>query len=271
LAERGFKNPRLNIEMMLASVLKSNRIQLYLDFEMPLNQTEINEFKTLLKRRLSHEPLQYILGKTNFYGYEILLNNSVLIPRQETELLVETFLKDLQSINNNMNRILEIGTGSGCIAIAIAKELKAKNYSFNIKSIDISNEAIELAEHNKLKQKSENLDFKVEDIFNLKDFNNFDFVISNPPYISLTEYKKLDREILEYEPDFALTDKSDGYTFFRQIFKMLNNTSKKCKVYCEIGSEQKNYLESLLISLKILSYNFLKDYSGLDRILILEN
>jgi release factor glutamine methyltransferase len=241
------------------------------NFDMPLKQTEINEFKSMLRRRLDYEPLQFILGKTSFYGYEIQLSNSVLIPRQETELLVEYFLNDLINKGNSLNRILEIGTGSGCISLAIANELKMKNINYQIKSIDISKEAIQIAEVNKINLKTENLDFEIKDVFSINDFNKFDYVVTNPPYISQEIYMNLDTEILKYEPEIALTDKSDGFTFFRHIFRALINTSSKCKMFSEIGSDQKNYLETLMKSLNLLNYHFLKDYSGLYRILILEN
>ena len=271
LTEEGIKNPRLNVEMMLTSVLKCDRIKLYLNFDMPLNQKEIIEFKSILKRRINHEPLQYILEKTCFYGYDISLNKSVLIPRQETEILVETFLKEINNIDNRDIRILEIGTGSGCISIAIANELKKRNQNYHLKSIDISSEAIKVAEYNKIAQKCENLEIEVKDILEIKNFNEFDFIVTNPPYISLAEYNKLDREILNYEPEIALTDKSDGCTFYRYILKELKATSSKCKVYFEIGNDLRKNLELLLNSLRLSNYRFLKDYNGLDRILIVEN
>ena len=271
LTEEGIKNPRLNVEMMLTSVLKCDRIKLYLNFDMPLNQKEIIEFKSILKRRINHEPLQYILKKTSFYGYDISLNNSVLIPRQETEILVETFLNAIDKIDNRDIRILEIGTGSGCISIAVANELKKRNRDYHIKSIDISSEAIKVAENNKIAQNSENLEFEVKDMLDIKNFNDFDYIITNPPYISLAEYNKLDQEILKYEPEIALTDKSDGCTFYRHILKKLKATSSKCKIYFEIGNDIKENLELLLDSLKLSNCLFIKDYNGLYRILIVEN
>ncbi|HEY5536304.1 MAG TPA: peptide chain release factor N(5)-glutamine methyltransferase [Ignavibacteria bacterium] len=271
LADKGFKNARLNVELLLSFVLKCNRLQLYIDFEKPLSVLEKSEFKSLLRRRLNYEPLQYILGKTNFFGYEIQLSNSVLIPRQETELLVECIINDLIQFKYDSVNILEIGSGSGCISIALSKELKKHSIFFNINSIDISSEAIQIAELNKKKNNCENLNFTCADVFNIKNFDNYNYIISNPPYISVSNFENLDNEITKYEPEIALTDFSDGFTFYKHIFTTLKNTNSTCKVFCEIGYDQKDFLENYLNSLDLFKYKFYKDYSGLYRIIKAEN
>jgi release factor glutamine methyltransferase len=271
LSDKGIKDARLNVELLLASVLDCDRVQLYLDFEKPLNEKEKSEFKSLLRRRLNFEPLQYILGKTNFFGYDIQLSNAVLIPRQETELIIEKVLYDINHDNPGKIKILEIGSGSGCISIAISKELEKCSLEFDIKSIDISPGAIEISEINKNKNFCKNLEFIVEDLFNINKFDDYDYIISNPPYISINNYKNLDEEIIGYEPEIALTDNSDGFKFYKHIFSALNNTNRFCKVFCEIGYDQKNFIENYLNNLSLMSYQFYKDYSGLFRIVKVEN
>ena len=145
LKNSGIKDARLNIELMLCDVLNCDRIKLYLDFDKPLSKNETDQFKLYLRRRLNKEPLQYILGKTVFFGYEIFVDKNVLIPRPDTELLVESILNDIFDSKKEFINILEIGTGSGCIIVAISKELDKKNISYKIKSIDISERALEIA------------------------------------------------------------------------------------------------------------------------------
>ena len=135
LREKGIDNPRLNAEALLADTLNTERINLYLDFEKPLKESEISAYRDKIKRRLKHEPLQYIRGFVEFYGMSIKVNPSVLIPRHETELLVEKSIEIIAQQNNP--RILEIGTGSGCIATTVAAKLDCK-----IDAIDISEEAL---------------------------------------------------------------------------------------------------------------------------------
>ncbi|MBS1551493.1 MAG: HemK family protein methyltransferase, partial [Bacteroidetes bacterium] len=119
LKEKKINDARLNAELMLCDVLNCSRVDLYLNFDKPLTKDEIRTFKNYMQRRIKHEPLQYILGKTSFYGFDIMVNEKVLIPRQETELLVEKVLNDIKSRSLKDVSVFEIGTGSGCIAIAL--------------------------------------------------------------------------------------------------------------------------------------------------------
>jgi release factor glutamine methyltransferase len=272
LKENGIKDARLNAELMLASVLDCDRMKLYLDFDKPLTQSEKDNFKSMLRRRLKHEPVQYILGKTNFYGYDISVSKDVLIPRPDTEILVETFLNHLKTKNPPYN-IIEIGTGSGCIAVSVCKELEKLNTEYYYIGTDITDSALELAKHNLEFNNAVNYKLVRSDF--LKEFNfskikdecgkEFGFIISNPPYISLSEYKELDAEVREFEPAYSLTDKSDGFVFFRKFLEIYKEYS--VDIFLEIAYNQKQELGKFLQEKSITNFEFIKDLGGNFRVL----
>lgn len=194
------KSPRLSIEWLLADVLEIKRLDLYLNYDRPLSQIELDNLRPLVKRRAQHEPLQYITGETTFYNSTIKVNPSVLIPRQETEQLVQLIL-DNHPDTNTLN-VLDIGTGSGCIPIALKKERP----NWNITAIDISTEALETAKSN-ADLNNTDIDFKLHSLFDANFDNNhslFDIITSNPPYILQNELSSLDDEVKNYEPHLAL-------------------------------------------------------------------
>lgn len=268
LKQKGIKDSRLNVELMLCEILNCDRMRLYLDFEKPLSLQEITQFKQFLKRRLTNEPLQYILGKTNFYGYDIEVNKSVLIPRQETEILVEKVLEDIIRSGKNFINIFEIGSGSGCIAISLSGELTAKNIDHKIISIDKSTEAIELAKKNKiLNNITDEITFTVCDIFEFKnDSLNFDYIVSNPPYISIDEFSGLDEEVRNFEPKLALTDEGDGLKFYREILRIKKENYPDSKIFFEIAYNQFEKLAQLVSEYNFKDYRIYKDLSGINRI-----
>lgn len=266
LQENGIKDARLNVELMFCEILDCDRMKLYLDFDKPLSQDEISAFKLMLKRRIQKEPLQYVLGKTNFYGYDIKLNNKVLIPRQETEILVDIILKDICSTLKEFVNILEIGSGSGCIAIALSKELTKKNIKHKILSVDISEDAVTLSKKNAELNGiiSDNIEFMVYDFLQNNSLPDFDYIISNPPYIPKNDFNLLDVEVKLFEPENALTDGSDGLIFYRKIFNLFYG---KAKIFLEIGDNRREYIEDELRKNNIKDYNFYKDYCNIDRVL----
>ncbi|HEX2788080.1 MAG TPA: peptide chain release factor N(5)-glutamine methyltransferase [Ignavibacteria bacterium] len=273
LKEKGINDARLNVELMLCEVLKCDRMKLYLDFEKPLSMAEITQFKQILKRRLTNEPLQYILGKTNFYGYEIEVNKNVLIPRQETEILVEKVLNDIINSSKQFVNIFEIGAGSGCISIALSGELTKKNIGHKIISIDKSTEAVELANKNKeLNNISNNLEFSVCDLFEFQnDSVRFDYIVSNPPYISEDEFKELDVEVRDFEPKIALTDFGDGLKFYKEIFRLKKERYTDAKVFCEMAYNQSGKIKNLVEQYGFKDYEIYKDLSGIDRVIEVVN
>ncbi|MCU0373527.1 MAG: peptide chain release factor N(5)-glutamine methyltransferase [Ignavibacteria bacterium] len=272
LKENGIKDARLNAELMLASALDCDRMKLYLDFDKPLTVSEKENFKSMLRRRLKHEPVQYILGKTNFYGYNILVSKDVLIPRPDTEILVEVFLNHLKTKNPPYN-IIEIGTGSGCITVAVCKELEKINAEYFYLGTDISDNALYIANQNLELNKAVNYKLIKSDFlkdFSISYFNKEfakepGFIISNPPYISLSEYRELDAEVREFEPACSLTDNSDGYTFYRKFLEFYKEYS--VDIFLEIAYNQKQEIVKLLQEEAISFPEFIKDLNGIYRVL----
>ncbi|HEY9187853.1 MAG TPA: peptide chain release factor N(5)-glutamine methyltransferase [Ignavibacteria bacterium] len=266
--EKNIPEPRLNIELMLCNILNCKRINLYLDYDKPLNKEELTILRNFVKRRVQREPLQYILGETEFMGLKLRVNQSVLIPRPETELLVEEIINISKKNNGEEITILDIGTGSGNIAISLAKFI---NHS-KIYSIDINKDTLKLAKENA--EDNNVLDkiiFQELDILKADElpFNiKFDYVVSNPPYISIDDYKLLEPE-LKYEPILALTDFNDGFTFYRKILDISKKIMKKDgTIALEISYNQAETIKNLLLENNYYDIRVIKDYSNIERIII---
>lgn len=270
LAKKNIANPRLNVELMLCEVLDCDRVKLYLDFEKPLTKNELDLYREWFKRRLNHEPLQYITGHAYFYGYRFRVNEHVLIPRQETEIIVEKVLDDIKNNPKENLSILEIGTGSGCISIALGKKLDELEMKYNIVAIDISKDALDVAAYNleKIEGSNEKISFVEKDIFEIDTFNkDIDYIVSNPPYIPYTEFEGLNEEVNKYEPTISLTDYKDGLTFYRKILGLYSSPVITGKLFFEIAYNQKKNLENLLKDFPNVTGKFFKDYSDNDRVL----
>lgn len=216
------------------------------------------------------EPLQYILGETEFYGYKFRTVSGALIPRPETELIVEIFLKEVQSRKMDNLKILEIGSGTGCLSITISKELNKVGIKHKIVGIDVSNDAIELSNENKkLNDVSEdNLVYVRKDFLSMDSIQPpIDFLISNPPYINKEDYNELDIGIKDYEPKIALTDDSDGLTFYRKFLTLYKLSEKKFTCITEIAYDLHEKILSLLNENEIRDFEFYDDFSGIKRVL----
>ena len=210
---KAFENPKQEIEWLLCDLLGLKRIDLYVKFEDKINNSKLNKLKSWIKRRVKREPLQYITGETEFYGLKFKTTPQALIPRPETERLVDL---TLLSIGNNSDlKLLEIGAGSGCVSIAISN----KKPMVNILSLDVSKDALELAETNAELNNCKNIKFLEMDFLNDVPNEKFDILISNPPYIPEKEIKNIMPEVKNYEPRIALTDNGDGLTFYHRIAK----------------------------------------------------
>ena len=267
-SEKGIKNPRLNAELLLAETTGDSRFNLYLNFEKPLTQMEVSDYREKVKRRLKHEPLQYILGKAGFYGLEFKVTPNVLIPRQETEILVEKVLEYIKLNCNAEPKILEIGTGSGCISAAIAA-----NCECNVTAIDISDEAISIAKENAALNKIEGkAEYLTRNFFDSGlTFAGYDIIVSNPPYISAADVPGLNEEVNGFEPYIALTDSTDGLSFYKRIFELYNTSPIKPAVFLEIGDGKRESIIKLLEEYKITDYNIHKDLINLPRVLEINN
>jgi len=263
LEKKGIESARLNSELMLAEILNCKRLDLYMAFEQPMKQQEVEKLRELIARRGKNEPLQYILGKTEFFGLSFFVNNSVLIPRQETETLIEIVIE--QNKSKGKIKILDIGTGSGIIPITLAKNLLQAEFVAIDSSLGAINTAKQNAEYNEV---NERINFIHSDLFKTSyEESNFDIIISNPPYVSLDEYKDLQKEITHYEPEIAVTDYEDGYKFYKYIglhSKLwLKNSGR---LYLEIGIAQIEKVTSILINNGFKDVTSYKDLLNIERV-----
>jgi len=265
--QKQIENPRLNAEVLLAHVLNKTRIKLYIEFERPVSEGELIKFREYVSRRSKNEPLQYITGQTEFMGLPFAVNSSVLIPRPETEILCENVLKLKDNYPGKIN-ILDIGTGSGCIAISLAHFWN----NAHITAIDISAEALKIADQNARDNKIQNLNFIQQDLFSITDNihlkKKFEIIVSNPPYIAQNEMADLQNEVKDFEPEHALTDFSDGMSFYKFIMDLISKEQLKCDyLFFEMsGSQPKKIVEET----KKRNFEYIeiiKDLNAIDRVL----
>ena len=263
LEKKEIESPRINAELLLAHALNCKRLDLYLSYDRPLNEDEVKVYREFIRRRIKSEPLQYIIGKVEFYGIEFNVNPSVLIPRQETEILVETIIN---SVNKDGSlKILDIGVGSGNISISLAKHLP---YS-KITATDISEQALETAKANaEMNNVLEKINFIKHDILSHNLNDEFDIVVSNPPYISREEFPQLKDELKVYEPQNALTDFSDGLNYYRIISSKAKEFVKsKGKIFFEVGQGQVEDVKRILAENNFNEISIVKDYLKIDRVI----
>lgn len=262
--QKGVDSARLNAELLLAEILKCKRLDLYLTFDKPVKDDEVNLYREFVKRRGNREPMQYILGHVEFYGLTFSVNKDVLIPRQETEILIETILN--QSDKEAELNILDIGTGSGIIAVLLAHHLpKAK-----IIAVDKSSGALALAKKNaETHGVDQRITFLEADVLNstLQLGEKLDMIVSNPPYVSQKDYASLQKEIVAHEPDYAVTDFSDGLTFYRKIIESSPDYLKENgKIFFEVGAGQAEQVKLIFESNNFSSVQIWKDYANIDRV-----
>ena len=219
--DRSFENPRLEIEIFLQHIFGYKKIDLYINFEEEVTPKNLKRLREFIKRRVENEPIQYITGVSNFYGRDFYVNKNVLIPRPETEILVNVSIDYLSS--KKAPYIIDVGTGSGCIAITLAKELP----SSKVIAIDYSQQALNIAKENAELVGVKNIEFLKLDF--LSENLNYvaDAVVSNPPYIAQEDIQSLMIDVKEFEPHRALTDNADGLEFYRIFANKLDVILKK--------------------------------------------
>ncbi len=261
---KGIGQPRADAEVLLAHVLGIERIQLYLNFEKPLGTAELARFRELVRRRAAFEPTQYIVGKQEFWSLEFEISSAVLIPRPETEIIVE---KALALAGENPTLVLDIGTGSGAVAVSLAHERPG----IRAVATDKSFPALEIARRNALRHGvSDRVRFAAMDLMDaLAPGRRFDIIVSNPPYVSETEFLDLAPEIANYEPHSALRGGgAQGLSIVRRILEGFQSYLKPGgSLLVEIGHEQADILEPELAGSPSENFEFIKDYSGIRRVL----
>ena len=263
LKSTNIKNHILDSELLLSKVLNLSREKLLLNLECKINKKNFNKFKKLILRRKKNEPIAYIIKKKEFWRYNFKVNNEVLIPRPETEIIVNKILK-LISFKSS-RQILDIGTGSGCILLSIIKE-RPNCYGT---AIDISKKALKVAIFN---AKMHHLENKVRfinidiDKFNL---NKYDFIISNPPYINNIDFNRLEKDIKLYEPAIALKAGIDGLNEIKKlILKSRSLLKKNGKLIFEIGKNQINTVMRILKKNNFYVNEVCKDIQSHPRVII---
>ena len=253
----------LDSEILMSKILKKDRRFVIMNPQEEITDNDYKNFRKILASRLKRKPVAYLTGVKSFWKYDFNVNEKVLIPRPETELLIEQVLENYKN-KQNIN-FLEIGTGSGCIILSILKEKK----SFLGKGVDVSKDSLEVckANANKLGLISRLKLFK-SDIDNFL-IGKYDFIISNPPYVKNLDLKGLDEDIVNYEPRKALDGGLDGLSEIRKVIKRSSELIKnRGKLILEIAHDQKNEVKKILKSNNFYINKVVKDFAKKDRCII---
>jgi release factor glutamine methyltransferase len=261
--DKSVPSPRLSAEMLILSILNLSRVQLYLQQDRPLTEPELQQLRDFTRRRIKHEPLQYITGTANFRNLQLIVNPSVLIPRPETEQLVDLVLKEIKDSDD----ILEIGTGSGCLAISLVTE----HLAIQLVTIEISKQAIEVANLNITKYAvADRIKVILGDVREIKSFvspSYFNIIVSNPPYIPETQRNRLPKEVIDFEPAIALLAGDDGLEVIRSLFDIGDYCLKPGGILIfEFGDKQIAEIEKIAQGSDWLdSYCFYNDLNQIPR------
>ena len=268
--QHGIPNPRLDAEVLLGHLLNKTRLQLYLHFEMPVFQEHLTPFRELIKKRIEHTPVSYITNRKEFLSLDFYVDERVLIPRPETEQLVETILA---TKTDTAQRLLELGTGSGAIATSLA----VHQPEWNIVATDISEPALAVAQKNaETHACTAQITFLSGDLFepiktiDKPEQRQFDWIVCNPPYIKRAERESLSPDVRDYEPEIALFAGDDGLAVIRRLIaEAPQYLAPNGKLIFEIGDTQSNCVQSLMnAEPAYCTYELLKDYAEKDRLVL---
>lgn len=262
--EKGFSSSRLDAEVLLSAYLKTDRSGLYANSERLITDEELNGFSSWVERRQKGEPVAYITGRKEFWSLSFEVNSAVLVPRPETELLVEEILKVCSEVKDRETAILEVGTGSGAISVAVASDFKKAH----IVATDTSIEAIKVARKNAANNGvTERIFFLHGNLFEPVS-GKFDIIVSNPPYISEEDFEHLPVEIRIFEPKEALLAGPDGTEIHYDLIREGGHYLKSGGwLFMEIGAGQKGAVEDMLRKNKVYdSIGFRTDYGGIERV-----
>ncbi len=265
--KKGIASARLDAELLLSHCLQKDRVHLYTDFECPVDDDELRRFRELVKRRAAREPVAYILGNKEFWSIDLKVTPDVLIPRPETEVLVEEALGVLQQ-RQSSQRVLDIGTGSGAIAVALAKEVP----SVSVVGVDISSAALTVAGENAMRNGLQGSVGLVcgDGAGPFRDKGIFDMIVSNPPYIPEADMQHLQPEVRQYEPRAALCGGSEGLDFYTSwIQHFPDYLAPDGWVMLEIGSDQARAVAKLFEETGVYrDIRVVQDYARLDRVVV---
>tara|TARA_B100000989_G_scaffold121714_1_gene89877 strand:+ start:670 stop:1524 length:855 start_codon:yes stop_codon:yes gene_type:complete len=263
LKKKNIKSALLDCEILMSKVLKQDRSKIILNLNRQLNNKDYKLFRELIISRLKNKPIAYLIGKKSFWKYEFEINDKVLIPRPDTELIIEQVLKIYKN-KHNIN-FLEIGVGSGCIILTILKEKKF----FLGKGVDLSKDSIKICEKNANKLNvSDRLKLFKSDIDNF-NLGKYDLIVSNPPYIKKFDLKNLDKDVLNYEPKLALDGGLDGLSEIRKVIKTSSELIKlNGKLILEIAHDQKKMVKKMLNDYGFYINKVAKDLANNNRCIV---
>lgn len=266
LQQKKIVRARRSVEDLLAFVLKKSRLDLYLQFDLPLEEKELEHFRSLIRRLSAKEPIEYILGRVEFYNCFFSLNSSVLIPRPETEILLDHICRKIEKEERKPQTAWDICTGSGCLGISLKKRFPFVKITLS----DLCPDALHVA-HLNAKQNQVEVEILLGDLLKPFEGKRADLVICNPPYVSLSEYEGLDLSVKGFEPKQALVAEENGLLFYRLLSEQLPLfLNKGAKVYLEIGATQGQKIKELFGHPCWTQVLIEKDLSGHDRFFFLE-
>lgn len=266
LKDKSIETANLDVKILLSFLLKLNTNDLINHFEDELSYNIMEDFQKLLNRRLNREPIANIIGQKNFWDYEFFVNENVLTPRPDSEVLIEAILKNYPDTNKNL-KILDLGTGSGCLILTILKIYKNSLGT----AVDISEKALDIAKKNAQKLNIKNIKF-LQNNWNENINEKFDLIISNPPYISKKEIQTLEPEVNIFNPMLALDGGDDGLDCYRYLAKNLKkNCHQNTGIFLEIGQDQENKIKQLFENEKFILDNYYKDINQIVRVLKFTN
>lgn len=258
LQKAGITDAELDARLLLEFICHTDRNALYAHGDQEIEDEKMQDFLQLIEKRAVHIPLQHLTGEQNFMGLDFLVNEHVLIPRQDTEILVEEIMRDL----HDGIRILDMCTGSGCILLSL---LHYSNDCSGV-GVDVSEDALAVARQNADRLAEKQAVFIQSDLFE-KVEGSFDLIVSNPPYIRSQEIAGLMPEVREHEPHLALDGKDDGLHFYREIIKgAMPHLKRGGQLFFEIGYDQREAVQALLAANGYTEIAVVKDYAGLDRV-----
>ncbi len=270
LKDRGMaETPRLDAELLLAHALGCTRMQLYTAFDKPLSTKEREPFRDFLKRRAAGEPVAYIVGQKEFMSRTFAVSRDVLIPRPDTEVLVEAVLSFAKRPDIGALAILDVGTGSGCIAVSLGLRLNEAK----VTAWDVDENALALAEANAVRLGAGNVQFEEKDALDpanwQKGEGKFDVIVSNPPYIGRAEESALAKSVKDFEPHRALFADAEGLEFYRMFADYASlRLRPEGRIYCEIGSTQADAVKGLFTEAGWRDVVVLKDFGKHDRVVM---
>lgn len=267
LKKHGIQNPRRQAEDLISDALKMQRLNLYLEFDRPLDEFELALCREWLGRRSKGEPLQYIKGEMDFYGCKISLNKDVLIPRQETEILVDKIVNELKKENLAGKTLWDVCCGSGCIGIALKKRFP----ELKVVLSDISKKALLIAQKN-ARENQVDVEFVEGDLLQPFEDRQTNYLVCNPPYIAESEFSGLEVEVRDFEPKGALISGPTGLEFYSRLAEGLKkNLVRAGKAWFEIGSMQGKAICELFQTKGWPVCKVEKDWAEKDRFFFLEN